>query len=131
MESDRLTEDYVINHGGWSRRYARVRLIVQDDDVAMAFVDGNGDGAEYEIEAWRREEGGWQEHGSSGAPGGGIIGSALRVGAIWCIAGITTPGSTGQVRWQGTTYECRANSRGYWGWVRRVEDLSERPEILD
>jgi hypothetical protein len=60
MEPGRLTEDYVIQNGGWSRQYARVRLIVQDGDVAMALVDGNGDGAEYEIEAWsvtRHEDG--------------------------------------------------------------------------
>ena len=131
MEPETLTGDWVIQKGGWSPHYARVRLIVQDNDVAMAFVDGNGDGAEYEIEAWSREEAGWQEHASSGGPGGGIVGSALKVGAIWCVAGIAAPGSIVHIRWQGTSYECRANQHGFWGWVRRVEDLNERPAIID
>jgi hypothetical protein len=47
-----LTPEEVIARGSWDPRYARVLAIASDQDYGFALVDGNGDGAELEAEAW-------------------------------------------------------------------------------
>jgi hypothetical protein len=129
MESDRLTENQVIQRGGWSSQYAQVRLIVQDDDVAVTIVDGNGDGAEFETELWNRGPKGWVDQGSSGGICFGM-GSVLETGAMIGGAGVGEPNEIVTVRFQGATYECQTNDLGYWGFVHRCDDLSEHAQVF-
>ena len=62
-----LTGQEVLAHGGWHPRYARVLAVASDGDYGFAVVDGNGDGAELETEAWQWDNGTWNGAGSSGA----------------------------------------------------------------
>ena len=64
-----LSADAIISAGGWHPRYARVLLIERDDDAAMMLVDGNGDGAELELEYWHRDVDGAWHGGSCGGHG--------------------------------------------------------------
>jgi hypothetical protein len=134
MRDDRsdLTDELVIETGGWSARYARVALVVVDGDIAVVLVDGNGDGAELELEAWHRGEGGWEGDASSGSPGGGTLGSTWSGGAQWCMAGRSVPGEVTVVRFKNEDYRCEANHLGFWGFVRQTDDLvrDERPTII-
>jgi hypothetical protein len=50
-----LSADGIIMACGWHLSYARVVLIEQDHDDAVVLVDGNGDGAELELEYWHRD----------------------------------------------------------------------------
>jgi len=129
MESDRLTEDHVIRCAGWSTQFARVRLIVQDDDVAVTIMDGNGDGAELETECWSRGPTGWVDICSSGGMVLGI-GSVLDDGAMIASVGLAVPNEIVTVRFRGAIYECKSNDLGYWGFVHRVDDLNERPHVV-
>lgn len=52
-----LSADAVIMVGGWDPRYARVLLIEHEENNALVLVDGNGDGAELELEYWHRDHG--------------------------------------------------------------------------
>jgi hypothetical protein len=56
----------VLVHGGWHPGYARVLAVASDDDYGFAVVDGNGDGAELEAEAWIWDGERWTAAGSSG-----------------------------------------------------------------
>lgn len=62
-----LPPEEVIARGRWDPRCARVLAIADDEDYGFALVDGNGDGAELEAEAWIWEGGTWTGAGSSGA----------------------------------------------------------------
>jgi hypothetical protein len=59
-----LSEDAIIRIGGWHPRYTRVLLIEHDEDDAIVLIDGNGDGAELELEYWHRETDGTWRGGS-------------------------------------------------------------------
>ena len=61
-----LTPEVVIARGGWNPRYARVLAVASDQDYGFALVDGNGDGAELESEAWMWDSGTWMGALSSG-----------------------------------------------------------------
>ena len=62
-----LSADAVIHVGGWHPRYARVLLIEHDEQDAVILVDGNGDGAELELEYWHRgDDGRWLGGSTSG-----------------------------------------------------------------
>jgi len=129
VENEKITEDDVIRHGGWNARFARVRLIVQDNDVAVTIVDGNGDGAEFETECWWRGPKGWRNLISSGGIGSGM-GSVFDDGAMTSCVGIAEPHAIVTVRFRGESYDCEANDLGYWGFVRRTDDVTESPEIV-
>jgi len=62
-----LSSEDVLAHGGWHPRYVRVLAVASDGDYGFALVDGNGDGAELEEEAWQWHNGTWQGGASSGA----------------------------------------------------------------
>jgi hypothetical protein len=104
-------------------------LIVQDDDVAVTIVDGNGDGSELETELFNRGPKGWVDQGSSGGIASGM-GSVLKEGAVTTLVGLAEANETVTVRFQGSTYECKANDLGYWGFVHRCDDLSEYAHVV-
>ena len=62
-----LTAAKVIATGGWHPGYARVIALSSDDGYGFALVDGNGDGAELEAEAWILRDGAWHGSTTSGA----------------------------------------------------------------
>jgi hypothetical protein len=133
MRDDRsdLTDELVVEKGGWHERYARVVLTVVDGDVAVVVVDGNGDGSALEIEAWHRGGHGWEGGGASGFGGGSILGSLWDGGGQWCMAGESVPGGITVVRFRSEDYQCEANHLGFWGFVHSTDELgSDRPGIV-
>ena len=64
-----LTADALVAAGGWNPRYARVLLIADDGHDAVILIDGNGDGAELELEYWQREPDGIWHGGSTSGHG--------------------------------------------------------------
>lgn len=120
VHSGALTREYVISAGGWHSRFARVLLIEQSGDQALVLVDGNGDGAELEVEYWKREVGaGWQSCSSSG------YGSqdSLKAAETWnsgesvYAVGRADPGSEIRIRYDNSVYRRQANEFGVWGFV--------------
>ena len=68
-----LTADTVITLGSWSR-FARVLLIGELGDDALALVDTNGDGVELNLSRYHRDEDAqWQEGSSSIADDRGAV----------------------------------------------------------
>jgi hypothetical protein len=130
-----LTDDVIINVGGWDPRYARVVMIAVDDDVAIALVDGNGDGAELEMEYWFRKDGRWEGGSTSGdGPLDSLSTTRWDAGSMVCAVGRTVPGEVVRIGYEGTVHECQANQYGVWGFIRKVEDVDAKhplPEILD
>lgn len=113
---EHLTEEAVIGDGGWHPQYARVLLIQELGDDAVVLVDGNGDGAEVEIEQWHRTNQGWEGGISSGIgpfdheplwTWGWTSGTAYVVG---CAA----PGISVSVDWLGEVKSATTNSLGIW-----------------
>jgi len=137
-EADRadLTEDLVISTGGWHPAYARVVLLVADEDVAIALVDGNGDGSELEMEYWFKDANGWAGGQSSGEGPLGTMRWTNRwdAGPMVCAVGKGVPGESVRLRYEGEVCECTINQFGLWGFVRKVENMDFKhplPEPLD
>ena len=136
MDGINLTEDLVIATGGWHPAFARVVLIVEDEDVAIVVVDGNGDGAELEMEYWDKGADGWVCGQSSGY---GPLGSTPAMnrwdaGPMVCAVGGGTPGEAVRIGYDGQVCECMVNQFGLWGFVRKVEHMTFKhplPELLD
>lgn len=132
-----LTDDLVIETGGWHPAFSRVVLIVADEDVAIVLVDGNGDGTELEMEYWNKHADGWVGGQSGGyGPLGATPSSMNRwdAGPMVCAVGGGEPGETVRLRYDGQVYECTVNQYGLWGFVRKVEHMDFKhplPELLD
>ena len=131
-----LTDDLVIDAGAWHPAFARVVLIVADEDVAIVLVDGNGDGAELEMEYWNKNADGWVGGSSSGYGPLGGMGWTSRwdAGPMVCAVGEGVPGESVRLRYDGEVCECMVNEFGFWGFVRKVEHVGVKhplPEPLD
>ena len=130
-----LTEDLIINVGGWNPTYARVMMLAIDDDVAIALVDGNGDGAELEMEYWEKEDGSWRPRSSSGhGPLDSLSTTRWDAGPMVCAVGPAPPGDVFRIGYEGTVHECSANEFGIWAFIRKVEGMTFNhplPELLD
>jgi hypothetical protein len=131
-----LTEDLVIATGGWNPAFARVVLIVADGDVAIVLVDGNGDGAELELEYWEKGADSWIGGQSNGYGPLGAIRSMNRwdAGPMVCAVGGGAPGETVRIGYDSRVCECTVNRFGLWGFVRKVEHMDLKhplPELLD
>jgi len=137
LDGTNLTEDLVIATGGWNPAFARVVLIVADEDVALVLVDGNGDGAELELEYWDKGADGWVGGQSNGFGSlGWATGSMNRwdAGSMVCAVGGGAPGETVRIGYDGQVCECAVNQSGLWGFVRKVEHMHfkhQLPELLD
>jgi hypothetical protein len=128
-----LSPDVVIRSGGWDPRYARVLLIEEDDGQALILVDGNGDGAELELEYWQCHAGGWHPGTSSGH---GPLDSLASVntwnaGELVCALGRGSPGSNVRIAYGGRTYSRQANNFGVWGFVHKADSphAGEMPAV--
>jgi hypothetical protein len=116
-----LTPEDVRAAGGWHPRYVRVLAVASDGDYGIAVVDGNGDGAELEEEAWLWDDGGWRPGTSSGA------------GPLSFLASIQTGGQVGEasyaygqvpgrdavrVSFGGQAYDVPVGPHGVWAFIK-------------
>jgi len=132
---DRLSADTVIRMGGWHPDYARVLVIEQSGDDALVLVDGNGDGAELELEYWRRDaDGNWDGTASSGYSALASLPSAdtWRAGPFVYALGRSDPTSVVTIEYGGTSHRRQVNEFGIWGFIheansRRADELPTVP----
>lgn len=120
-----LSEQEVLTQGGWHPRYARVLAVASDGDFGFAIVDGNGDGAELEAEAWHWDNGSWHNAFSSGAgplsnlgplQTGGYIGNAHFA------YGAAPPTQPVTVSLDGCLHDIPAGHGGVWAFIKRRTD---------
>ncbi len=109
-------------------------LIADDGHDAVILIDGNGDGAEPELEYWQREPDGiW--HGGSTSGHGSL--DELPVAQSWhaelfvAAIGRADPAAEVSIGYGGQVYRRRANEHGIWGFVHRPDsaDLREVPAV--
>jgi hypothetical protein len=129
-----LSADAIIRIGGWHPGYARVLLIEHDEDHAVVLVDGNGDGAELELEYWHRDaDGTWGGGSSSGHGPLDFLPSAQRwyAGQFVVALGRVAPATEVTVEYGGQTYRRTANEFGVWGLVHAADSArpGELPEV--
>ncbi len=79
-----LDEGTVVEVGGWDDRFAVVRAVRTLGDRAAALVDANGDGADVNLEHFRRADEAWELCSSVG--GGGDRGRSWYDG-LWAEQG--------------------------------------------
>ena len=116
-----LTGHDVLTRGGWHPRYARVLAVASDADYGFAVVDGNGDGAELEAEAWRWDSGSWNAAGSSGAGPLGNLGPLRTGGQIddACFAYGSAPGcQTVTISFDGHRHDVPVGQHGIWAFIK-------------
>ncbi|HBW19917.1 MAG TPA: hypothetical protein DEH11_13385 [Actinobacteria bacterium] len=126
-----LTAELVIRTGGWHPRYARAVLIEQSGDRALVLVDGNGDGAELELEYWGYDaRDGWQGGSSSGNGSLAELASVQSwdAGEFVCAVGRAEPGAVVSISYGGSGYEREASELGVWGFLHDAD--SPRPSEL-
>ena len=119
-----LSADAIITAGGWHPRYARVLLIEQDDDDALVLVDGNGDGAELELEYWHRDVDGTWSGGSRGGHGPLEFMSSSEswdAGDFVVALGRVAPAAEVIVKYGGQVYQRTANEFGIWGLIHAAD----------
>jgi hypothetical protein len=129
-----LSADAVIHTGGWHPRYARVLLIEHDDRVGVILIDGNGDGAELELEYWHRDDDLW--HGGATAGHGPLAFlptfQAWNAGDFVAAIGRTRPGAAVSVDYGNSRYRRQASELGIWGFVHAADspDSDELPTVV-
>ena len=119
-----LSADAIIKIGGWHPRYARVLLIEHDGADAVVLVDGNGDGAELELEYWHRgSDGTWSGGSSSGHGGLDFLPSSQswNAGPFVVALGRVAPATQVTVEYGGHTYYRTASQLGIWGFIHPAD----------
>jgi hypothetical protein len=119
-----LSAELVVRSGGWHPRYARVLLIEQSGDSALVLVDGNGDGAELELEYWHRDTDGTWEGGATSGHGALTwlpSSDAWSTGELVCALGRGDPASLVSISYGGTTYSRHTNEFGLWGFIHDAD----------
>jgi hypothetical protein len=129
-----LSPQDVLALGGWHPAYARVVLIAQNANRAVVLVDGNGDGAELEVEYWSREAR-WEPGPSSGyGPLGGVAPfvSWQPDDVSVCALGQARPGDPVLIDYAGATHQRIANEFGLWGFVADAppDGKTELPRLV-
>jgi hypothetical protein len=125
---DRVAADLspaeLLRAGGWHLKYARLLRVERDGDVALALVDGNGNGAEIEVEAWHRGVDGWSCGVSGGfGPLDGTGSSAgASAGMVWA-AGHAEPGTVVAVVYRNELHDVAVDEYGLWLFVRAERNL--------
>ncbi len=126
-----LSAEAVIRLGGWHPRYARVLLIEHDEADAVVLVDGNGNGAELELEYWHRgADGNWSGGSSSGHGSLDRLPRAQswNAGEFVAALGRVEPGANVSLAYGRQIYLRRASESGVWGFIhvsesKRLDDL--------
>jgi hypothetical protein len=116
-----LTPHDVLAGGGWHPRYVRVLAVASDGDYGVAVVDGNGDGAELEEEAWLWDEGRWTPGSSSGAGPLGTLGAIQTGGQVGegSYAFGRAPGRPSvTISFGGQTFEVPVGPHGVWAFIK-------------
>lgn len=130
-----LSPGVVLSAGGWNRDFARVLLIEEHDGQAVVLVDGNGDGAELELEYWARAvTSGWVCESSSGYAD---LGSLARADT-WATAthvvalGKVAPRVGVRLSYAGDVHWRQASELGIWGFIAPADPQSpgELPEVV-
>jgi hypothetical protein len=130
-----LGADAIIRAGGWPPRYARVLLIEHDEQDAVIIVDGNGDGAELELEYWHRGDDGLWHCGATSGHGPLAFMPTFQAwnGADFVAAvGRARPHAEISVEYAGEVYRRRASEFGTWGFVHAADsrDAGELPAVV-
>jgi len=130
-----LSAEAIIRTGGWHARYARVLLIEHDDHHAVILVDGNGDGAELELEYWHRDDDGLWYGGSSSGHGSLAFLSAFQAwnaGDFVAAVGRARPNTEVSVQYGDRVYSRRTSEFGIWGFVHAADspDAGELPALV-
>jgi hypothetical protein len=122
---EEMTKDYAIRAGGWDPRYAVVRAVVSDDDIAAALIDPNGDGGSIDLDQYRRgPDGGWVAGTSGGGAGSSGTSWSPHMVATY---GRTAPGARVLVDYCGQTYYVTADEDGWWLFATRSLDDHTMP----
>lgn len=132
-EHPALTEADVIALSGWHPRYARVLALASEGDHGFAVVDGNGDGAELEVELWWWEEGAWTSGSSSGTgPLDGL--ASFQAGGepgVICFAYGWAPGrGSVTISYDGQLHDVPISRHGVWAFVSGSDTASEFPRLV-
>jgi hypothetical protein len=126
-----LSAEDLIRVGGWHPSYARVLLIEHDEDNALVIIDGNGDGAELELEYWHRgSDGLWRGGSTSGHGALDFLPSSQSwdAGPFVAALGRVDPGATVSLEYAGHVYRRQASEPGVWGFIHA--SCSARPGDL-
>jgi hypothetical protein len=117
-----LTPGEVLANGGWNLRYARVLAVASDGDYGFALVDGNGDGAELEAEAWIWDSGTWVGGCTSGAGPLSHLGPVSNDGQIDDAACFAYGSAAGRqsvtVEFGGRLHQVPVNRYGVWAFIK-------------
>jgi len=132
-----LTAAKVIATGGWHPGYARVIALSSDDGYGFALVDGNGDGAELEAEAWILRDGAW--HGSTTSGAGPLDGvGPIRTGGqfgdnAWFAYGSAPGRDTVTITFDGKLRLVPVGEHGVWAFIAARPGRSGRdvPVLAD
>ena len=132
-----LTAAEVIATGGWHPGYARVIALSSDDGYGFALVDGNGDGAELEAEAWILRDGAW--HGSTTSGAGPLDGvGPIRTGGqfgdnAWFAYGSAPGRDTVTITFDGKLHLVPVGEHGVWAFIAARPGRSGRdvPVLAD
>jgi hypothetical protein len=126
-----LSATALIRAGGWNARYARVVLAEQDGDLGLVLIDGNGDGAELELEYWQRDADGlWRGGSTSGHGQLDDLPSAQswHAGDFVAALGRVRPSAEVSVEYGGRVYRRHGNEFEIWGFIHPAD--SARPGEL-
>lgn len=120
-----MTREYAIRAGGWDPRYAVVRAMVVDGNIAAVLVDPNGDGGSIDLDEYTRgDDGRWIAGKSGGGAGDSAISWSPHMVATY---GRTTPGATILVDYCGATHQVVADEDGWWLFATRSLDDHTMP----
>jgi hypothetical protein len=116
-----LTPDDVLASGGWHPRYVRVLAVASDGDYGVAVVDGNGDGAELEQEAWLWDDGRWTPGSSSGTGQLDTLGT-IQTGGEYGDASFAFGRAPGRasvtISFDGQTFEVPVGPHDVWAFIK-------------
>lgn len=130
-----LSAEALIRVGGWHPSYARVLLIEHNEDDAVVLVDGNGDGAELELEYWHRDDsdGLWRGGSTSGHGPLDFLPPlhSWDAGEFVVALGRVAPAADVTVEYGGHAYHRTANELGIWGLIHAADSArpGELPEV--
>jgi hypothetical protein len=109
---EEMTADHAIRAGGWDPRYAVVRALVVQGDIAAVLVDPNGDGCSIDLDEYSRgPDGRWVAGNSGGGAGDSARSWSPEMAATY---GRAAPGATVLVDYLDTTFTVVANDEGWW-----------------
>jgi len=122
-----LSPEDIIRVGGWHPGYARVLLVEHDDHDAIVVIDGNGDGAELELEYWHRDsDDAWAGGSTSGYGPLDALSPAQSwdAGPFVAACGRVAPATEVTIAYGGHVYRRTANDFGLWGFIHAADSAS-------